>query len=96
MDQAVIDFLNSLPEGSEATRVSNYTVWMGNREVDIRVYDRGAGVGHTRFSVWADWARPDEEASARGGKTYSLGNAAATLDEALNNVHWWKFQPSND
>lgn len=96
MTQQVIDFLNDLPEGSEATSVTHYTVWIGGRELDVHVYDRGEGVGHTRFSVLADWSRPDEEVAARSGRTHSLGNAASTLAEALENVHWWQFRPSED
>ncbi len=92
MDQRVLDYLNDLTDASEASHVSTYTVWIAARELEVKVFDRGPGTGETRYSVLADWVEPDEEVAARGGFTYSLGNAAGTLASALENVHWWQFK----
>lgn len=93
MDQQVIDYLNSKRDASEAVRITEYTVFFGGREVLVSVRDRGPGTGGTRYAVYADWARKVPEDGV--GTTHSLGSAAATLDAALDNVPWWKFDPDN-
>lgn len=93
MDQQVIEYLNSRREASEAVMLHSYAVFFGGREVLVQVRDRGPGTGGTRYSVYATWATPLPNETQ--GITYSLGNAAPTLQEALDGVHWWKFDPNN-
>ncbi|TDL44058.1 hypothetical protein [Microbacterium oleivorans] len=93
MDQKVIDFLNGQREAHSAYRATHYAVYFGLREVTVEVQDRGPEAATDRFRVYAEWARPDEESALRGD--HHLGDAAATLEEALASVNWWIFEPQS-
>lgn len=91
-DNQIIAYLNGLTGGSEAASVRRFRVWIGQREVDVTVYDEGPGAGNIRFSVeacWADIAAADRNAATQG---WTLGNPESTLEAALHGPHWWIFR----
>lgn len=94
MSQQVLDYLNNRPDASEAAEITTYEVFIGNRPVTVRVRDSGASAGQHRFAVEAAWTTIDERTPLDTG--FTLGNAEPSLEAALDNVHWWNFDPKND
>ncbi len=88
MDQQVIDFLNSLDDASEGMKVSWFKFYFDNREVTVRVFDRGTGAGQIRFTVEAYLSDLEQVPIWERGDGFSSGNAEPTLELALHAVHW--------
>ena len=91
MSQQIIDILNRQSNASEAVEITHYSVYIGNREVSVTVRDQGAGAGFTRYAASAEWADMTGPDSAR-----TNGNAAETIESAIDNIHWWNFDRGDD
>ena len=87
MSQFVVDFLNDLPDGSEAAEITEYRVFIGSREVAVRVWERGVGSKVPRYTVEAWLAGVEEPANG-----YTQGNSEDSLENVLHNVHWDNFR----
>lgn len=96
MTDLVIEYLNGRDGASEAAKITQYRVFIHNREVDVTVKDHGEAAANQRFSVEACWADIPAEDRQGGNPGYTLGNPEATLREALHGPHWWIFRPSDD
>ena len=90
MSKEAIQYLNDLPNASEAVQITHYSVYINGRPLNVTVSDMGEGAGSVRYTARAEWAAHDPEDSPF--PEYSQGNPGWTLHEALENIHWWKFK----
>ena len=90
--KAVIDFLNTHHDGSEAARAHTFVVWIHNQEVTVELHDRGAGTGSQRFYAHAYWSGKDLTDAAPNADGYTIGNPDSTAEMALMNLHWNVFR----
>lgn len=93
MTQQIIDILNSQSYASEAVEITHYSVYIGNREVLVTVRDQGAGAGSTRYAASAQWESTTDDAP---DNARTNGNAAETIESAIDNIHWWNFTRGDD
>jgi len=84
MDEA-LELLTGHHDIEEAWELRYFRVYRKGIELDVTVMDEGPASAPNRYMV--------EVRVADGGEDtpYSIGNADATVKEALFNVHWNNF-----
>lgn len=94
--QEILDYLNGIDGGFEASEVRTFDLYIANFPVRVEVHDHGAGSHNLRYSVHA--YSPDIPEADRQPNTHgeSVGNPDADLTMALMNVHWNVFQHRSD
>ncbi|AOX66247.1 hypothetical protein BJK06_11205 [Curtobacterium sp. BH-2-1-1] len=79
----ILSLINKLPGVEEAWEERRFTVYRKRRALSVTVSDQGPVGGSHRYSATAE-ANDDPTA-------VSHGNAEATIEDALDAVHWWEF-----
>ncbi|MBD5382453.1 hypothetical protein ACR8AL_07535 [Clavibacter sepedonicus] len=79
--------------GFESAAQVHATYSMSHHGVDVRVevLDFGQAAGNVRYMATAWQPEVPEEERVLNSKGLSIGNAAGTVDEALEGPHWWIF-----
>ena len=80
----ILSLLNQIPGVEEAHEERRFTIYRNRRPLTVTVSDQGPAGGMHRFSATVEGAND-------GDTAYSHGNAEATVEAALDAVHWWEF-----
>ena len=80
----ILSLINQLPGVEEVWEERHFTVYRKGRALKIVVSDQGPAQGVQRYMASAVGAND-------GDTEVSHGNPAGSVEEALDNVHWWQF-----
>lgn len=80
----ILSRINQIPGVEEAWEERYFSVYRKRRALTVTVSDQGPGAGSHRYMAAAEGAND-------GDTAVSHGNPAATIEEALDNVHWNEF-----
>lgn len=93
MDE-VLAAINGSGRLEDVSEIREFQGYRNGAAVTIRVFDRGAPDQH-RYHVEAFYSHLPESERSMARPGYSFGNPGATIEEALDNVHWWEFDSDN-
>jgi len=80
----ILSLIKQLPGVEEAWEERQFTVYRKGRALKVTVSDQGPAAGSHRYMASAEGANDDDT-------TVSHGNPEASIEGALDNVHWWEF-----
>lgn len=85
----IIEALQHFALGQEITEVHHYSFFRENTEYVLKLYDKGPKAGELRFAAIVGEADLNWKRLAPNGSHLLVGNPAATISEAIANLHWF-------
>ncbi|POH66407.1 hypothetical protein C3B59_08255 [Cryobacterium zongtaii] len=79
-----VSILKQVAGADEVWEERRFSIYRGSRALTVTILDQGAAESSHRFMAIVEGAN-------EGDNTRSAGNAAGTVDDALQAVHWWEF-----
>jgi len=83
------ELIRKIEENGKLFEVAKVTTYRGyqknsNREVEVKIYDRGQAAAGQRYRVTAETAD-----KSKGPDKFATGNSGDSLDIVLTTVHWF-------
>ncbi len=78
-----VSILKHVSGAEEVWEERRFSIYRNRRLLTVTISDQGPAAFSHRYMATVDG---DQYAPAQ-----STGNPAATVEEALDNVHWWEF-----